>query len=395
MFSEKISSITPSMTISISTKVAELRSQGENIINLSIGEPDFLTPKSAKDKANWAIDNDKTKYDKAAGLLELREAICKKLKDENGLTYSTSQIIISSGAKHSITNTLLAFLNQGDEVIIPKPYWTSYPEMVKLVGGVPILVDTKPENNYKLTVDELASAITPHTKLLLINNPSNPAGTVYTKDELTPIVNYAIEHNLFILADEIYERICYTGEFTSIASISEEVKKKTILVNGLSKSAAMTGWRLGYVACEEEIAKTLSKIQGHLVSHPSTISQWAGLGALEDGHEEMQDMIVQYKKRRDEAIKLLNTNDKIKLVYPDGAFYLFMDVSAYKDKLQLNSSNSSYSIELCNQLLEKEKVALVPGAAFGMDDFIRMSYAADIEDVKEGVRRLISFLDSL
>ncbi len=392
MFSDKISSITPSMTIGISTKVAELRSQGEKIINLSIGEPDFLTPNSGKDKAIWAINNDKTKYDKASGLLELQKAICKKLKTENNLDYNPNQIVISSGAKHSITNALIAFLNHGDEVIIPKPYWTSYPEMVKLVGGVPILVDTKAENNYKLTAQELEPAITSKTKLLLINNPSNPAGTIYTKEELMPIVKCAIENNLYILADEIYERICYIDKFTSVASLSQSAKEKTILINGLSKSAAMTGWRLGYVACEEKIAKTLSKIQGHLVSHPSTISQWAGLGALEGGHKEMQDMIIQYKNRRDEAINILNTNDKIKLVYPDGAFYLFMDISAYKEKFKFNSS---FSIELCNSFLEQKKVAIVPGAAFGMDNFIRMSYAADIEDVKTGVKRLIDFLEAL
>ncbi len=392
MFSDKISTITPSMTIGISTEVARLRSEGIDIINLSIGEPDFKTPEAAKQKAQWAMQNDKTKYDQAAGLMDLRKAICKKLKDENNLDYNPSQIVVSNGAKYSITNVLLAFLNEGDEVIVPKPYWTSYPEMIKLVGGVPVLVDTKEENDYKLTGDELLSAITDKTKILLINNPSNPAGTVYTKDELTSLVDICIEKGLYILADEIYERICYTGEFVSVASLSEEAKKRTILINGLSKSAAMTGWRLGYTATEADIAKTLSKIQGHLVSHPSTISQWAGLGALEGGQDEMAQMLVEYKKRRDMAVDILSKNDKIKLIHPDGAFYLFMDISAYKEKVEYEES---FSKQICSKLLDEKRVALVPGAAFGFDDFIRMSYAADINDVKEGICRLMDFLDSL
>ncbi len=392
MYSTKVSTISPSMTIGISTEVARLKAEGIDIINLSIGEPNFKTPQAAKDKAQWAMDNDKTKYDQASGVLDLRKAICKKLKEQNGLDYKPNQIVVSSGAKHSITNALIAFLNHGDEVIVPKPYWTSYPEMIKLVGGVPVFVDTKVENNYKMTKDELLSAITDRTRLVLINNPSNPAGTVYSKEELIPIVETCIQKDLYILADEIYERICYTDEFVSIASISEEVKKRTILVNGFSKSAAMTGWRLGYTATEPDIAKTFSKIQGHLVSHPSTISQWAALGALEGGQDEMEDMLVEYRKRRDAAMKILDTNDKIKLVYPAGTFYLFMDISAFKSKFNFKES---FSKEICGEILDKKKLAIVPGAAFGFDDFVRISYAADIEDVKEGIRRLIDFLESL
>lgn len=390
MLSKKLSAITPSMTIGISTKVAELRAQGESIINLSIGEPDFMTPDSAKERALWAIEQNKTKYDSASGLLPLREAICKKLKVENNLDFTPENIVVSSGAKHSITNCLLALLNPGDEVIVPKPYWTSYPEMIKLAGGVPIFVETTAEDNYKLTTKLLENSITERTKLLFINNPSNPAGTVYTAQELAPLVDCCIKNNVLIIADEIYERICYTKDFTSVAGLSEQAKDITIVVNGLSKSAAMTGWRLGYTACKKEISKAISTIQGHLVSHPSTISQWAALGALEGGQQQMNKMVASYKLRRDEAVRLFEKNDRIKIIQPDGAFYLFIDLSVLKDKFVYGSS---FSVDLCARLLEKEKIALVPGIAFGMDDFVRMSYAADIEDVKEGISRLLEFVN--
>jgi len=392
MLSKKLSAISPSVTIGISTKVAELRRQGEEIISLSIGEPDFMTPMGAKEAAIAAIHDNKTKYDAAAGLLELREAICEKLRTENNLEYTPQEIVVSNGAKHAITNTLTALLDAGDEVLIPKPYWTSYPEMVKLCGGNPIFVETQKENQFKLTVSDLKKIVTSKTKLLFITNPSNPSGAVYTKEELEPVVAFCVENNIYIIADEIYERICYLDTFTSVASLSEEAKKMSIVINGLSKSAAMTGWRLGYTACRPEIAKAIGTIQGHLVSHPSTITQWAALEAIKNCQSDMAHMVDQYRKRREESIQLFNTIDGVELVQPDGAFYLFANMSVIKNKL---SYDGSFSIEICNRLLEDHKLAVVPGIAFGLDDYIRLSYAADINDVREGISRIKSFVDAL
>lgn len=392
MLSKKMFAISPSVTIGISTKVAELRRRGEDIISLSIGEPDFMTPDGAKDAAVKAIEANKTKYDAAAGLIELRQAICKKLKDENDLEYNINEIVVSSGAKHAITNTLTALLDHGDDVLIPKPYWTSYPEMVKLCGGNPVFVETQKKNNFKLSVEDLRAAHTEKTKIIFITNPSNPSGAVYTKEELLPVVNYCIENNIYIIADEIYERICYLDQFTSIASLSEEARKMTIVINGLSKSAAMTGWRLGYTASQPEIAKAIGTIQGHLVSHPSTITQWAALGALTECQSDMDKMVKTYKTRRDEALKRFEAIDGVSLVQPDGAFYLFADMSIIKDKLEFSDS---FSVEICNRLLEDYKLAVVPGIAFGLDDYIRLSYAADINDVREGISRIQKFVDGL
>ncbi len=392
MLSKKLSAISPSVTIGISTKVAQLRREGHEIISLSIGEPDFMTPEGAKNAAIEAVHANKTKYDAAAGLLELREAICNKLENENGVTYTVDEIVVSNGAKHAITNTLMALLDPGDEVLIPKPYWTSYPEMVKLCGGAPVFVETQKSNQFKLTVDDLKSVITDKTKIIFITNPSNPSGAVYTKEELEPVVAYCVEKGIYIIADEIYERICYLDTFTSVASLSEEAKDMTVIINGLSKSAAMTGWRLGYTACKKEIAKAISTIQGHLVSHPSTITQWASVEALNGCQDDMVHMVDEYKSRRDEAIRLFSEIEGVELVQPDGAFYLFADMSVIKEKM---AYTDSFSIEICNQLLDTYKLAVVPGIAFGLDDYIRLSYAADINDIREGISRIKKFVESL
>ena len=390
MFSKKLSTITPSFTIGISTKVNELKNSGIDILNLSIGEPDFLTPEKAKLAAIEAINNNITKYDAASGNKDFRKIISKKLKNENNLNYDIDQIVVSNGAKHAITNTLLALLDPGDEVIIPKPYWVSYPEMVKLTGGVPVFVDTKKENEFKLKKDELLNAITDKTKAIFITNPSNPTGAVYTKDELIEIVDICVKNKIFILADEIYERILYIDEFTSIATLSKEVYDYTITINGLSKSAAMTGWRLGYTACRKDLARAISSIQGHLVSHPCTIAQSAGLEALNSCKLDTEKMLKGYTERRNLAIKLFSDIKEIDIIKPDGAFYIFMDISSVKEKIKYTDS---FSIEVCNILLEKYKLALVPGIAFGKDDFVRMSYAADIKDVEEGINRIKKFID--
>jgi aspartate aminotransferase len=392
MLSKKIELITPSFTFGISSKVNILRKNGETIIDLSIGEPDFTTPVSGKEKALEAINLNMTKYDLVPGLLPLREAICQKLSTENQVNYLPSEIVASSGAKNAITNALMAVLDPGDEVLVPSPYWTSYPEMIKLCHGHPVVVKTEKANDYKLTVEQLHKAVTNKTKLLLINNPSNPTGSVYSKEELLPLIDYCVSHNILILADEIYEKIHFEETFTSIPSISEEAKNITILVNGFSKSAAMTGWRLGYTASNAKIAASISTIQGHLTSHPSTIAQWAGLGALESGEDEMQQMVKTYKRRRDQLIPMLENLPKVDFVNPKGAFYLFLDLSQYKHAFK---EEHSFSIALCDRFLSEYKVAVVPGIAFGNDDCIRISYATKIEWVMEGLNRLKSFLESL
>ncbi|MBF8984905.1 pyridoxal phosphate-dependent aminotransferase [Lutibacter sp. B2] len=392
MLSKKAKNITPSLTIGISTKVKELIDQGLDIINLSIGEPNFCTPTPAKEAAVESIYTNKAKYGPASGITELRKTIIHKLKTENNISYQLDEIVVSSGAKHAITNALIALINPGDEVLIPKPYWVSYPEMIKLVGGNPVFLDTKMKNNFKMTTEDIIDVITPKTKMIFITNPSNPTGAVYSKEELKSIVNLCIQHNIFILADEIYERICYKDNFISIASLSEKAKNITITINGLSKSAAMTGWRIGYTAANQTISKAISAIQGHLTSHPCVISQYGAIKALNSCQEDIQTMVLNYKKKRDIALNMLEKIKDISFIKPNGAFYVFIDISSLKNKLKYNDY---FSISFANQLLEQEKVAVVPGVAFGMDDFIRISYACDNDTLIEGIKRISSFINNL
>lgn len=391
MLSEKSKNLTPSMTLGISTKVKELKAQGHAILDLSIGEPDFMTPDAAKAGGIAAIEANKTKYDAAMGNLELRKAICAKLKSENNLSYEPADIVVTSGAKHAITNALMAVTNPGDEVIIPAPYWVSYPETVKLLGCKPVFVDMKPENNFKLTVDDLKAAITPKTRAIFISNPSNPTGVVYTKADLEPIINYLTDHDIIILADEIYERICYLNEFTSIATLSEKAKARTITINGMAKSLAMTGWRIGYTASDRAVASAMGSIQGHLVSHPCTIAQHAAIEALKHCESDIQNMVSVYKGRRDRVLELLGEIPQLSTVKPDGAFYVFIDCSKLRDSLK----GEHLSMTVCDRLLDEYKIALVPGLAFGNDNFIRMSYATDIATIEEAMKRLKAFVENL
>lgn len=390
MLSKKLASITPSVTIGISTKVNELKKQGAQIINLSIGEPDFFTPEKAKAAGIQAIENNKTKYDAAAGVKELRDAIVEKLKNENGVSYTAEEIVVSSGAKHCITNALIALLDSGDEVLIPKPYWVSYPEIVKLLDGVPVFVETQKSNDFKVTVADLEKVITDRTKVIFITNPSNPSGAVYTKEELEPVVNYLIDKGIYIIADEIYERICYNGAFVSIASLSEKAKEMTVTINGLAKSASMTGWRIGYTATNLELAKAIGSLQGHLVSHPCTISQYAAIEAIRSCQDDMAHMVEAYRGRKDRAIALFNDIKGVDLVRPDGAFYLFVDMSVLKDKIEWTDS---FSVKICDILLDEYKLAIVPGAAFGLDDYVRLSIAADIKDIEAGIQSIKSLVE--
>ncbi len=392
MLANRTTIISPSVTIGISTKVKELLRQGIEVTSLSIGEPDFFTPESVKQAAIDAICANKTKYDAASGLLELKQAISEKLKRDNNVNYTVDEIVITSGAKHAISNTLLAILNPGDEVIIPKPYWTSYPEMVKLINGVPVLVTTDEKNSFKLQVKELKASITEKTKALFITNPSNPTGAVYSKEDLEPVVKLCVEKGIYIIADEIYEKIIFDDNFTSIASLSEDAKEITITINGLSKSASMTGWRLGYTASSKTLAKAMSSIQGHLVSHPSTISQWAAVEAINNCEAITQKMVDTYKSRRDDVLGMFESIPELSIIKPEGAFYIFINISSLKVYFP---DIESLSVEVSNILLDKYRLALVPGLAFGLDDFIRITYAADIDTIKDGVNKIKSFIKDL
>ncbi|WP_459129263.1 pyridoxal phosphate-dependent aminotransferase [Guggenheimella bovis] len=391
MLSKRAKAISPSITLSISARVKQMKADGIPVINLSIGEPDFPTPECAKQGGIEAIEQNMTKYDVATGNLELKKEIVRKLKEENGIDYETDQIVVSSGAKFSITNTILTTLNPGDEVIIPVPYWVSYPEIVELLGANAIYVKTKKENGFKLTLEDLEGKVTENTRMVIINNPSNPTGNVYTKEELLPICDYFTKKGILILADEIYERIVYDAEFTSIAALSEEIKNNTVIVNGLSKSASMTGWRIGYTACNKEMAKSMGSVQSHLVSHPSTVSMHAALFALRDCKSEIERMRQEYMGRRDMIAKFFKEElPEIQIIPPKGAFYVFIDISPLREKIQA----TSLSLEVCQKMLDRE-VAFVPGIGFGEDDFIRMSYAASREDITEGLQRFKAFVKEI
>lgn len=391
MLSDRLSSITPSYTIGISSKVLEMQSSGIDVINLSIGEPDFNVPNKARSKGIESLNENYTKYDMVPGLKILREEICKKLSNDNNCNYSIEEIVVSSGAKNCITNALLALTNPNDDILLPKPYWVSYPEMIKLVNANPVFIETKRENYFKVTVEELRNSITAKTKLLILNNPSNPTGVIYTKKELIEIVDFCFENNLYILSDEIYEKICFNNKFISVASINEKAKDITITINGFSKSSAMTGLRLGYSASNKTIAKAISTIQGHLISHPSLTAQYIGYSALKECSDDIDNMVNTYKNRRDLICSKLDSINNIDYIYPEGAFYVFIDISSIRNKL--NCSNN-FSIEFCNLFLEKYNVAVVPGVAFGMDDYIRISFACNESYFLEGVDRLNKFISS-
>ncbi len=389
MLSNRLNIISPSCTIGISSKVKNMRESGMDVISLSIGEPDFNVPKKAIEYGIKSLNENRTKYDLVPGVTILREEICKKLLEENNCCYSADEIVLSSGAKNAITNALLVVTDPGDEVLIPKPYWVSYSEMTKLVNAVPVPIETSKTNDFKLTADLLKKYITDKTKMLLLNNPSNPTGSVYTKEELLEIVNICLEKNIYILSDEIYERICYNNEFVSIASLGEEVKNITITVNGFAKSAAMTGLRLGYTASNKKIAKGISAIQGHLISHPSLTSQYIGYGALKYCKDDIDNMVKIYKSRRDLITSKLNTIKYVDYIYPNGAFYVFIDLSQVAEKYKYNKS---FSVEFCDEFLSKYNVAIVPGQAFGIDEYVRISYACSEKEFLEGLNRLENFI---
>ena len=391
MISEKAKNISPSITLEIGGKVKAMIASGEKITNLTLGEPDFFTPEKAKQAGISAIENNITKYDIASGNAELKKAICEKLEKENKVKYNPSQIVVSNGAKHALTNAAFAVLNQGDEVLIPKPCWVSYPEIIKLTGAIPVFVDTKKENSFKPTIEDVEKYITEKTKMVIITNPNNPTGAVFTKDELTTLCEYFTQKGIVILADEIYETINFDFEFASIASLSKQVYDNTILVNGFSKSASMTGWRMGYSASSEELAKAIGSIQSHMTAHPSTISQQAAIVALRDCKEDVKNMKETYKERRDYIVDFFEKWGKLGIIYPQGAFYVFIDISSLKSKL----TGESLSLQFCNEILEKEKLALVPGIGFYEDNFVRLSYASSMSTIQDGLNKIKHYVENL
>lgn len=376
VISEKAKNIKPSATLEINKKAKELKAKGIDVINLSVGEPDFDTPEPIKDFAINAIEEGFTKYTDTAGILELREAISEKLEKENGLSYSPSQIVVSNGAKHSLYNIFLAILNPGDEVIIPAPYWVSYPEMVRLADGIPVFC--RWDKNFKIDMEHLKTLINKKTKVLILNSPSNPTGIVYEKKEIDSIADILIKNNILCISDEVYEKIIYDGKkHISIASHSPEMKRYTVVVNAVSKTFAMTGWRIGYIAAEKEIADAVNKIQGQTTSAPSSISQKASLFAIRKGQALYSEMVKEFQKRRDYLLK--NLDEDFSYPVPWGAFYLFCN---YRDM---------DSLTLCKRLLEEKYLAAVPGVEFGADRFIRISYAIDMKNLEIAVERLNKF----
>ncbi len=396
MLSKIVQNMVPSGTLEINARVFEMRQNGENIINLSVGEPDFNTPADAKMGGIRAIAENKLRYDKAPGLMELREAVCRKLERENGLHYTPDQIVVTNGAKQCITNSCLALLDPGDEVLIPAPYWVSYPEIVKICGGTPVFVETKRENDFKLTGEEIAAYATSRTKMVILCNPSNPLGTVHTRTELESIAKECVSRGIYIMSDEVYERICFADEFVSMAAVPE-ARDLTILINGLSKSIPMTGWRIGYTATTAEIAKAISSLQGHITSHPSTVSQWAGVAALDECGDYTSMMVEKYKERMKAAVAFLRKElPETPFIEPQGAFYLFIDISCVREILNaLPGASAFYSKDFTMKLLNEKHVAVAPGSAFGMDGFIRIAYAAELEEIMEGLRRIRDLIRSL
>ena len=393
--SKKANSISPSITLEITGKANELKAQGVNVMSFAAGEPDFNTPRNIIEAAIKAMDDGYTKYTKTSGIVELRKAICKKLHQENNLNYSEEQIVVSTGAKQCLANTFLAILNKGDEVILQNPCWVSYTELIKLADGVPVIVNCDENDGYKLSAKNIEKAVTSKTKAILLNSPHNPTGIVYKKNELEEIAQIAKKYNLIIISDEIYEKLIYDGEeHVSIASLSEDAYERTIVINGLSKTYAMTGWRVGYTASSTKLAKVMSSVQSHMTSNVCSISQYAALEALTGAQDSINMMKNAFEERRNFMMKKLEGIDEVSFIKPQGAFYIMVDITYFIGK-SINGIKINNSIEFAKILLEEEKVAVIPGAAFGLENFIRLSYATSMEVIEEGLDRIKSFLGKL
>ena len=382
----RAASLSPSLTLVIDSKAKEMKAKGEDVVGFGAGEPDFDTPQHIKDAAAAALAAGFTKYTPSSGIPELRQAIADKFLRENGLTYKPSQIIVSNGGKHSCYNVILATCQEGDEVIIPAPYWLSYPEMVKLAGATPVILETTDQTEFKVTPAQLRAAITPRSRLFILNSPSNPTGSVYTPDEIKALGDICVEKGVLIMSDEIYEHLTYDGaQVKSVASFSQAHYDHTIIVHGFAKAWSMTGWRLGFLAAPEPIAKAIDAIQSHSTSNPCSFAQKGGVAALTGSQAHLPGWLAEYAKRRTRAWEMLNAMPGVSCVNSKGAFYLFPNIS----KTGLKSA------DFCARLLEQEKVAAVPGIAFGADDYIRISYATSLANIEKGLARMERFVRSL
>ena len=385
MLSKRIERLSTSMTIAITALALELKAEGKDILSFSAGEPDFDTPIEIKESAIRAMNEGKTRYTAVPGTPELLRAVAGKLKRDNGLEYKTNMIQTNNGAKHSLFNLFQALIDDGDEVIIPAPYWVTYPEVVKYSGGKPVIIDTDDTTSFKITPEQLKKAITPKTKVLVITSPSNPTGSVYTKEELEALAEVLKGTDIIVFSDEMYEKLVYGGvKFTALASISEDMFQRTVTINGLSKSAAMTGWRFGYLATPNiELVKAMNKLQSQSTSNISSITQSAAIAGLDGSIDKrVEEMRVVFESRRDEAYELINAIDGLSVIKPDGAFYLFINIKEV----------SSDSMKFAKELLAQEGVAVVPGIAFGAEGYIRLSFATDIDTIRDGIKRLENFI---
>jgi len=385
MLSKQIQCLSTSMTIAITTLANDLKAKGEDIISFSAGEPDFDTPQVIKDAAIKAINDGKTKYTAVAGILELREEIAKKLKRDNNLIYDPSQIIVSNGAKQSLFNLFATVIHEGDEVIIPSPYWVTYPEIVNFFGGKSVHIETDEKSSYKITPKQLENAITPKTKLLVLTTPSNPTGSVYSEEELKQIAQILKGTDILVASDEMYEKLVYDIPFTAVASISEDMYERTVTINGLSKSVAMTGWRMGYLATpKSELISSMIKLQSQSTSNINTITQYASIPALNgSADKDIESMRREFQKRRDLAVSLFEKCDKLSVIKPDGAFYLFVNIQKI----------SNNSLKFCEDLLKDKGIAVIPGIGFGSEGHFRFSFASSEENIKEGIKRIIEFCE--
>lgn len=395
MIADRIKEIGASPTMMVAAEAKKLKSEGVDVIDLSMGEPDFHTPNNIKTVGINAIEENRTRYTLNQGTVELRTAISAKLKRDNNLDYGLNEIIVSNGAKQSVHNSIFATVNPGDEVIIPAPYWVSYPAMVSLAGGKTVVIDTDEKTGFKVTAEQLRKAVTPKTKLLILCNPSNPTGSAYTKQELESLAEVVLENNFYVLADEIYEKLIYDDfKFVSFASLSPELKKKTILVNGISKTYAMTGWRIGYTASSESVVSAINKIQSHTTSHASSISQHAAIEAVAGPQYVISEMLEEFRKRREYFFNELTSIKGITCYKPEGAFYLFPNISHY---FHTRSSvlKIENSFDFAMHLLYEAHIAVVPGSAFGSEGYLRLSYATSMEHLHEAVFRLKKALNKI
>ena len=382
----RVGEVPPSITLAIAAKAKAMKAEGIDVCSLSTGEPDFDTPEHIKAAAKQALDAGKTKYGPVAGEPQLKAAIARKLRSDNNLNYQPENILVTNGGKHSLYNLMMAAIDPGDEVIIPAPYWLSYPEMVKLASGKPVIVRTDASTGYKITPEQLSGAITPKTKLFVLNSPSNPTGMVYTRAEIKALAEVIVDRDILVVADEIYEKIIYDGaQHVSIGSLGKEIFDRTLISSGFAKAYSMTGWRVGYLAGPIELIKATSTIQGHSTSNVCTFAQYGAISALESSQESVEKMRLAFAQRRQVIFELLDAVPGISCIKPDGAFYMFVNIS----KTGMNS------LEFCDAFLEQQQVAVIPGIAFGADDHIRLSYATDLGTIKKAVERLDKFVRSI